>query len=127
MGVEHGNAQPVFAVFFQKGFWEAGGFAAEDEAVIGRKFGLAINFWAAGFDEPEAGIGRKLCLKRFPVWPAMPFDMLPVVHAGPFELGVVELKAERFDEVQDGFGRGAKAGDVAGVGRDFGFEEDDVH
>src|SRR5436190_11923204 len=57
----------------------------------------------------------------------MPLDVLPVVHAGPFELGVVEFEAERFDQVQSRFGRGAKAGDVAGVGRDFRFEEDDVH
>ncbi len=29
--------------------------------------------------------------------------------------------------MEDGIGGGAEAGDVAGVGRDFGFEEDDVH
>jgi hypothetical protein len=29
--------------------------------------------------------------------------------------------------VKGGFGSGAEPGDVAGIGRDFGFDENDVH
>ena len=57
----------------------------------------------------------------------MPLDMLPVIHAGSFELRVVELETKRLDEMQRRFGRGAEAGDVAGIWRDFRFNEDDVH
>ena len=39
---------------------------------------------------------------------------------------VVERKPQRFDQVQVGVRREAEPGDVAGVGRDLGFDEDDV-
>jgi hypothetical protein len=53
--------------------------------------------------------------------------MLPIIHASAFELGVVELETEWFDQMQRGVGRGAETGDISGVRRDFRFEQDDVH
>ena len=44
-----------------------------------------------------------------PVFPAMPFDLLPVIHAGAFELRVVQLEAERLDQMQHGFRGRAQA------------------
>jgi len=61
------------------------------------------------------------------VGPTVPGDMAPVVHARPLELLVVQLKSERFDQVKLGAGDGAEPGDIAGVGRDFRFEEDHMH
>ena len=53
--------------------------------------------------------------------------MLPIVHARALELGVVEFEAEWLNEVERGMGGGAEAGDIAGVWRNFGFEQDDMH
>ena len=117
----------MLAVFFQQLFRETGGFAAEDDVVVGRGLHFAVEFGAAGLDEPELGGGRKFLREGAPVGPAMPLDVLPVIHARAFELGIVELEAEGFDEMERRAGGGAEARDVAGVGRDFGFEQDEVH
>jgi len=42
------------------------------------------------------------------------------------QLGVVQRKPERLDEVQRGFGGRAQPGDVAGVGRDLGLDQGNV-
>jgi hypothetical protein len=34
----------------------------------------------------------------------MPLDVLPVIHTRAFELGVVQLKAERLNQVQGALG-----------------------
>ena len=57
----------------------------------------------------------------------MPANMLPIIHPGSFELSIIHFETERFDEMERGGGRGAETGNVPRVGRDFGFEEDDVH
>ena len=57
----------------------------------------------------------------------MPFDVLPVVHAGAFELRVIKLEAERLDEVQHRFRGRAQPRHVAGVRRDFRFNQNNVH
>src|ERR1700733_9353816 len=88
---------------------------------------MGIDLWSAGFDEPEARARLKLCFECFPVWPAMPFDVLPIVHAGALKLCVVEFETERLDQVQDRPGGRAETRHIAGVGRDFGFEKDDIH
>ena len=49
---------------------------------------------------PKIATARKMI-------PAMPLHMLPVIHARALELPIVELKAERFDEMQRRFRRGA--------------------
>ena len=127
IGIEHGDSEPVIAVLFQERLGEAGGFAAEDEVIVGAVLGVGVEFGAVGFDEPEAGVGGEALREVGPIFPAVPGELLPVIHAGAFELGIVQFEAEGFDEVEDGLGGGAEAGDVAGVGGDFGFEEDEVH
>src|SRR6185369_4987585 len=57
----------------------------------------------------------------------MPCHMLPVIHAGAFELRVVELETKGFDEMQSRTRRGTEPGDVAGVRRDFGFDQNNMH
>ena len=117
----------MLGIFVQQLFGQSRGFATEDEVIIGQEFGFGVKFGAVGFHEPKAGgRGEALC-ECGPIFPSMPLDVLPVIHPGAFELGVVELEAEGLDEVQRRAGRGAKAGDVAGVRRDFGFKQDDIH
>ena len=53
--------------------------------------------------------------------------MLPVIHARALELRVVELEAERLDQVQRRLRRRAQPRHVARVRRDFRFNQNDVH
>ena len=57
----------------------------------------------------------------------MPLDVLPVIHARALELRVVELEAERLDQMQRRLGGRAKPRHIARVRRDFRFNQDDVH
>ena len=52
--------------------------------------------------------------------------VLVVVQPGALELLVLQGEAQRRDQVQPRPGVGAQADDVAGVGRNFGLEQDDV-
>ena len=52
--------------------------------------------------------------------------LLPIVEPGALEGFVVDGKAERPHEVKCGVGGEAKPGDVAGIGRDFRLDEDDI-
>jgi hypothetical protein len=42
-------------------------------------------------------------------------------------LGVIQFEPERLDQVQRRSRGGAESGDIAGIWRYFGFEQDDVH
>ena len=57
----------------------------------------------------------------------MPLDLGPIIHSGPPEFAIVHPESQGLDQVQDGVGRGAEAGDVAGIRRDFRFEQHHVH
>ena len=57
----------------------------------------------------------------------MPLDVLPVIHPGALELRVVQLEAERFNQVQGALGGGAQPRHVPRVRGDFRFEQNNVH
>jgi hypothetical protein len=50
----------------------------------------------------------------------------PVIHSGAFHGPIIEFESERFDQVEMGLRGRAEAGDGAGVGWDFRFDEDDL-
>ncbi|EDT11909.1 hypothetical protein BgramDRAFT_1515 [Paraburkholderia graminis C4D1M] len=52
--------------------------------------------------------------------------VLVIVEAGAAQLGVVERKAERLDQMQTCAGVRTQADDVAGVRRNFRFDENDI-
>lgn len=56
----------------------------------------------------------------------MNLDLAPVIEAGAAHGLIVSAEAQLPDEVQRREGRGAKAGDVAGVGRDFRLDQGDM-
>ena len=56
---------------------------------------------------------------------AMEPGILVVIQPGPAQRLVVEIEAERLDEMQFGAGVGAQTNDIAGIGRNFGLIEDD--
>ena len=58
----------------------------------------------------------------------MDFDMWPIVEAGAKKMLVVKTKAKPANQVKRTAGRGAEAGNVAGIGRNFwGYKDDFEH
>jgi hypothetical protein len=53
-------------------------------------------------------------------------DRRPVVEPGAADRLGIDAEGDRPDEVEAGAGGGAEPGDVAGVGRDLGGDEDDL-
>ena len=120
-----GDAEDGVGAFGEQTGGEALGFATENEGVAGGEGCVVVAAGAAGAEQEEAvraeGLGA-----RGPGGVDGDLDGFPIIQAGPAQVGVVDREAEGFDEVEAGSGGGAKAGDVAGVGGDFGRDEDDV-
>ncbi len=121
-GIEHGNANPTVAVIAQQLFGQACGLPAKNQIIIGYEIGIRVEKGALGFDKPEARSGGELFMESGPIGPAMPLDVLPVIHSGALELGVVESKAERFDQVESSPGSCAQPGHIACVWRNLRFK-----
>src|SRR5688572_1912199 len=82
---------------------------------------------AFGFDEPKPRARRNALAKERPIPPALPLDVLPIIHARALKLLVVQLKAKRLDEVQFGVRGGAQACHVPGVWRNLRLKQYDAH
>jgi hypothetical protein len=115
----------MFGVRAQERFGEAFRFATKDEKIGGTEFCIGIGTLHLGSQKVE-GRGGISCAQGFPILPAVPGDMLPIVHSGSFHSSVVEPEAEGFDQVENRTCGGAEARDGAGVGRDFRFHQDDL-
>lgn len=150
----HGQAQQVVgaqAVLHVVG--QAGGFTAKDQAVAGQETMVVGALVAAGAQAVQAAgegdlsrvavgrlaggdlrVGAGCCglgslhavQKGCPVLVHGHGREFMIIQPRTAHLGVVDGKAQRFDEVQGAAGVGAQADDVAGVGRDFGLDKDDV-
>ena len=150
----HGQAQQVVgaqAVLYVVG--QAGGLAAKDQAVAGQEAMVVGALVAAGAQAVQAageGDGPCVAVRRLaggdlrveaeccghgslhavqkgcPVLVHGHGREFMIIQPRAAHLGVVDGKAHRFDEVQGAAGIGAQADDVAGVGRDFGLDKDDV-
>ena len=64
--------------------------------------------------------------KNLSIREMLPTHPLPVVESGAFELGVGQFKAEPSQKNQVTAGGRAKPGDVARIGGNLGFVENDV-
>lgn len=127
IGMKHRNAKPAVGVL-RKQFWrQAGGFPAENEKISVGVWNFGVVFSPCGFDEPKPSPPAVDCVKGLPVVPSMPRNLLPIVHSSALQAFVVHLESERADEVKRSFCRRAESGDIPGIGRNFGFDQDDVH
>ena len=64
--------------------------------------------------------------KRWPVSVSCQFGVFVVVQTGAAHVFVFHGKTQRFHQVQGAAGVGRQADDVAGVGRDFGLDQNDM-
>ena len=103
------------------------GLSTEHEIIVWSEFGLGVPTGSSLFNEPKSAAGREVGLELVPSGPPFPSDEFPIIHASPSQSFVIDLKAQRLNEMEGGTGGRAQSGDVARVGGDFRFDEDDVH
>jgi len=84
---------------------------------------MAFPGFFRGQPEPPVRVALAQFGKTFP---ALKGDRIPVVEAGASQVLVIDGKAELADQVQPGAGRRAQPGNVAGVGRDLRFDQDNM-
>ena len=112
---------------FAQGRRQAAGLRAEDQPVAGLPGHVVHRARAArGQREQACRVGAFGVQKGRPAGMAPQRGVLVVVEACAAHVLVVHRKAQRLDQVQRAAGVGRQADDVARVGRDFGFNEDDM-
>ena len=125
--MEHRDTETTVWILLKQLWRQAGGFPAKEEEVFGGVLDFGIVFGTCGFDEPKPSPSAVGCVKGLPVVPSMPRNLLPIIHSSALQAFVVHLESQRFYEVKRSLCRRAESGDIPGVGRNFGFDQDDVH
>lgn len=110
----------------EEGFGQALGFATEKKKVAVAVVGVPKRSVGFGGEHPGAGRRPGSFEKMGPGIPDVDVAFVPVVHAGTAEGFFIKGKSEGSDQMQTGSCGETKAGDVAGVGRDFRFDQDHV-
>lgn len=125
--MEHRDTETTVWILLKQLWRQACGFPAKEEEVFGGVLDFGIVFGTCGFDEPKPSPSAVGCVKGLPVVPSMPRNLLPIIHSSALQAFVVHLESQRFYEVKRSLCRRAESGDIPGVGRNFGFNQDDVH
>jgi len=95
--MEKRYAQPAFGVVAINLRGQPCRFTAKNEVIFRLVFNLCIMARPAGFNEPEPCIMGQSRGKITPAFPATPGQVIPVIHAGAFEVAIIQLEAERFN------------------------------
>ncbi len=69
-------------------------FAAENEDVTSHKFGFPRGSCSMFGKEPECPT-RQFLLDRGPIIDRFPIEMLPVIHARPLQVSIVQMEPQR--------------------------------
>src|SRR5687767_112023 len=56
----------------------------------------------------------------------MNIERLPIIHARPAQIPIIDLVAQRMNQMQPGPGHGAHAADISSIGRNLGLEKHHV-
>src|SRR5688572_18920350 len=99
-------------MLFQEFLGQPRCFPTEHQVIVGLKLHFRVMLRPARLDEPKLRGEWERSLKLLPAFPTLPIHLFPVVHPSALELLVVELEAERFDEMQRCPCRGAEACNV---------------
>ena len=104
---------------------ESARLRSEQQRIAFPEFDVAVRHPASGRERERArrGVRGVECVERRVLANRCPFV---IAEAGAPKPGLVELKPQRFDEVQHATGIGAEPYDVAGVGGNLRLIEDDV-
>ena len=101
------------------------GFAPENEKIPGAKLDIAIGAIRFCGQKKETAL-HVLVAQLVEGIPKAQVDFLPVIEAGAFQFPIVDGKTERLDQMQGGACCETEPANVAGVGRNLRFYEDDV-
>lgn len=104
---------------------EALGFFTEDQKIAGMVTAFQVGSFGL-FAEEVQFFQVPSGQKGFKVFPIDDLDLGPIIEAGSLQIAVVGAKTQRVDQMKNGIGSSAKAGDTAGIGRDFRFDQNDV-
>lgn len=120
----HGNVHPRITGFHQRR-WNATGFAAEQQPIIVLKSKFAVVLAALGAEgNPAAGPGYRF--EAIDGVVLVEVDVGPVIQPSALELAVRNFKTEGANQVQGGCCGRTGPGDVAGVGRNLGLDENEA-
>lgn len=126
---QHGDALAAGGVLLEDRRGDAGALFAKDQVIAVAVGGVAVDGRRPLGEQVQPPGFAGLGVAPHEVLPAavgLHRKVVPVVHAGAFEQGIAELKAQRAHKVQARPGHDAGAADVPGVRGDLGLEEDDV-
>ena len=123
-GWKHRNAKAVVWILSEEGLGESFGFATEDQKVAFAEIGVPEGEDGFGGEHPGAGPLPHPVAKMGPRVPDVDVALVPVVHSGAAKGFFIERKPEGSDQMEPRSGGEAKTRDVAGVGWDFGFDQD---
>jgi hypothetical protein len=109
---------------------QAMSFAAEQEAIAILIADARVDGFGSGREGKDAkrraaGVGPSPLERGVGVVPAH-VNGVPVIEPGAAQRAIIQPEAQAADQMQSRAGRGAQAGDVTCVGRNFGFQERDV-
>ena len=122
----HGNSVKLFGITLVEGLGQAMSLIAENQPVALRKALLVDVPLGLGAAEKEAGGVVVAPEKIIPVFIKMPVQVGPVVQARAAQVGLVQQKSQRLDQVQRCVRADTKPTDGAGVLRDLWSDQDDV-
>lgn len=125
--MKHRDAKPAVRILRKQLWRQSGGFSSKEEEISRGVWNFGVVFGPCGFDQPKPSPAALGCVKGLPVGPSMPRNLLPIIHSSALQAFVTHLKSERLDKVKRSFCRRAESSDISGVGRNFGFDQDDVH
>ena len=121
-----GDGEALGRIFLQEGVGQAFAFAAKNEVVSAAEGFVPVGAFGFGGEVEESGFRPGGGLQGGEVRPAAAVDVFPIVEAGTLQGAVINIESQWPDEVKNGAGGEAKAADIAGVGRNFRLDEDDV-
>ena len=123
---EHGDADRIVVMIFQKLFGKPCGLFAEDEIDGLGIFDLGVVFCRLGGKEVK-GIVFMLLHKIGKIFVIGNVEFIPIIKSCALELGFGGSEAHRLDQVQSRACGGAGARDIACVLGDLGFNEYNVN
>ena len=124
--VDHRDRKTGFRVCREQAFRQTARFRAEDETIVDAL--IEVEVWACRLgrqvEEPRP---RKARVHRREVDVTMKLDLVPIIEPSPLQCAIVHPEAGNAHNVKRRSRGRAQPCYVAGVGRDLGFVQSDVH
>lgn len=125
VGIQHGDGAGVFWVLGEQTFAETFALASEEQIIPILEGGFIAGVFGFSAEHIKRS-SRQSRHKTFPGFVGDIIQQIPVIHPGPLQMFFVQAETQRAHEMKACAGGGTKTGDVAGVGGDFGFDQNNI-